>query len=1074
MKIVILGILSFIFFTSSSQIKKINFAQIQSEFITPSDSNNIWCYWYWIGDDISKEGITKDLEAMKEVGIGTAFIGNINPDGENGKVPVLSEEWWDCMVFAVEEGKRLGVDIGSFNCPGWSMSGGPWISAEKSMRHLVYSETKITGGGKINIKLDKPKSIFQDVSVLAFPKNEKEEVYLDNSNSKIIATPAIKNVTSLLDRNTSKSADFSQQKHILNIQSKKPFTARSITLYSGNNDLVVNCELQALVDNEYITVRKFVFDRRDYDGRVGPMPYGPLSISFPAVKSSLFKLICSDIKAFESYGSNVQKATGFSEIVISEAAVIEDYLGKTLGRMHPTPQPTPDSYSWELHPKLLNKKLLIEKNEILDISEKMDKEGTLVWDAPEGEWTIMRLGLTPTGVKNNPAAPQGTGYEVDKANSELIRFHFNQFIGQFLNRIPEKSKSAFKYVIADSYEVGSENWTDGFEQVFEARYGYNPKKYLPVFSGRIVGSIQESDRFLWDMRRAMADNIAYDYVRGLRQVANENGLKLWLENYGHWGFPSEFLMYGGQSDFIGGEYWNEGTLGDIECKAASSAVHTYGKKITSAECFTTSQRTYVRHPAMLKKRGDWSLTEGINQHVLSVYIHQPDDNRIPGINAWFGTEFNRHNTWFKQGKAHLTYLRRAQFLLQQGNYVADICYFIGEDAPIMTGATIPELPKGYSFDFINAEVILNRMSVEDGKLVLPDGMSYHMMILPPLETMRPEVLSKIEQLVKDGAIIYGQAPKSSPSLQNYPQCDEQVKSLAATLWAGKNRIKFYGKGAVIDGGALQDAFDYFNIEKDVRIKHDVLWTHRSMQGMDIYFLTNQSGQEININPSFRVGGMKPQLWDAVTGEMRMLNDYVVKDGRTIIPLKMEPDRSWFVVFSNESNELIRKGYVSNSPEYVTIQTLNKPWKINFHNKQIASKEISSTELFDWTKSKFDWLKYFSGTANYTTTFNFKRNKSKDIYLDLGKVGIIATVMLNGIEVGTTWIEPHRLNITKFVKEGENILEIEVVNVWRNRITGDKKLKEGQRTTWLLVDDITKEEELIPSGLIGNVVIQSIK
>ncbi|MCP4311946.1 MAG: hypothetical protein GY790_11840 [Bacteroidetes bacterium] len=412
-----------------------------------------------------------------------------------------------------------------------------------------------------------------------------------------------------------------------------------------------------MVDDKFVTVKQFDFDRRDFRGQVGPIPYGPLAISFPPVNSDQFRLVCKDVQVSVADDSEEKASSGFSEIRISETALLENYLGKTLGRMHPTPQPEPDSYSWKTLPEYEEKKVVMAADAVVDISAQMDESGQLVWDAPEGEWTVMRFGMTPTGTENHPSAPQGRGYEVDKANRELIRFHFEQFIGEFLKRIPEESKSAFKYVIADSYEMGSQNWTDGFEQSFEERYGYNPKKYLPVFSGRIVGSIAESDRFLWDLRRAVADDVAYKYTGGLREIANENGLKLWLENYGHWGYPSEFLMYGGQSDFVGGEYWNEGTLGDIECKAASSAAHIYGKLTTSAECFTAKYRTYVRHPAMLKKRGDWSLTEGINHHVLHVNIHQPDDNRVPGSNAWFSTEFNRHNTWFKQGKSYFDYFQ---------------------------------------------------------------------------------------------------------------------------------------------------------------------------------------------------------------------------------------------------------------------------------------------------------------------------------------------------------------------------------------------------------------------------------
>lgn len=1067
-------ILAFVQCKAPIKTSQADFETVVSDFKTPTDDNTLWCYWYWIGDNISKEGITKDLEAMKAAGIGAAFIGNINPEEKDGPVPMLSEEWWIHMVHAVNEGKRLGVDIGSFNCPGWSMSGGPWITSDKAMRHIVYSETTVSGGKKLTIKLEQPKSDFQDVYVLAFPKNAKEEIVLDNSNSKISSTPSIKNAENLIDGNTNRGVNFTSKEYTITFKTNNSIAARSIQLYSGDNNLMANCELQALVDNKYISIKKFNFDRRNFKGQTGPLSMGPLFIALPETTSDTFRLIFKDITVLEAFGDGLKGGSGFSEIVISEAVVLENYLGKTLGRMHPTPQPNADSYVWKTGLEIENKELIISQEGVLDISDKMDAKGTLNWEAPEGEWTVMRFGMTPTGVENGPAAPQGKGYEVDKANRELARFHFEQFIGEFLKRIPEESKSAFKYVIADSYEKGSQNWTDGFAQNFEKRYGYNPKKHLPVFSGRVVGSVAASERFLWDLRRAIADDVAYNYVGGLREIANENGLKLWLENYGHWGFPSEFLMYGGQSDFVSGEYWNEGTLGDIECKAASSAAHIYGKKRTSAECFTAAQRSFVRHPAMLKKRGDWGLTEGINHHVLHVYIHQPDSDKVPGANAWFSTEFNRKNTWFEQGKTYFDYIRRSQHLLQQGTYAADLCYFIGEDAPIMTGATNPAVPKGYSFDYINAEVIMNRMTVKDGRLVLPDGMNYGLMVLPPLETMRPELLAKLEQLVSEGGKIYGQAPKVSPSLQNYPQSDEKVNALASKLWAGDAKIKTYGKGAVIVDIPLQEALNTFDINKDVVVSDDVLWTHREMDGMEIYFLTNQSGKDIEVNPSFRVKGLKPQLWDAVTGEIKELSEYMVADGRTSIPLKMEVDRSWFVVFSNASNDLVEKGTTENTPEYKVTQTIDTSWEINFESKNIAPETITTTELMDWSKSEVDLLKYYSGKANYTTKFTYQKSDAKAAVIDLGEVGVVATVTLNGKNIGTSWMAPYRLDITDALQEGENKLEIKVVNVWRNRLTGDKTLPLEERTTSVLVDNITRKEEVISSGLIGPVTIQVVK
>lgn len=1047
-----------------------DFKEIQSGFVTPSDSNTLWCYWYWIGDDISKDGITKDLEAMKEAGIGGAFIGNINPAKKDGKVAMLSEEWWEHMVHAVNEGKRIGVDIGSFNCPGWSQSGGPWIKPEMAMRHVRYSETKVQGGQKVEVELIQPEDEFQDLYVLAFPSIEAEERKTTNENATIKVTPGISGANRLLDNEESTYAEFSFNEPVyqVDIELNEPLKARSLTLIPGEEWIKATCEVQAGIEGEFKTIKTFRINRSKLTPNVGPYIYAPVVVRLPATEASEFRVVFN----------NEVKADGYSwmlkEVMISEAAAIENYADKTLGKMHPTPNPEWDSYIWDDQEPLKDDNLKLALENVIDISDKMDASGHLAWEVPGGDWTIQRYGLTPTGTKNSPAAPQGTGYEVDKANKELVQFHYDQFIGEFLKRIPEDSKPAFKYVIADSYEMGSQNWTDGFDAKFEAKYGYNPKKYLPVYSGRIVGSVEESNRFLWDMRRAVADDVAYEYVGGLREAANEDNLLLWLENYGHWGFPSEFLMYGGQSNLLGGEFWNEG-LGEIECRAASSAGHIYGKPIISAEAFTASRKSFLRHPAMLKKRGDWSYTEGINHFVLHVYIHQPDDKRVPGVNAWFSTEFNRHNTWFKQGKPFFDYLRRCQHLLQQGNYSADVCYFIGENAPVMTGVQNPELPEGYSYDYINAEVILDRLSVKEGEFVLPDGIEYGLMILPPFKTMRPEILSRIEELVRQGGKIYGNAPEKSPSLQNYPGSDEQVKKLAGKMWGSNTeKVKRYGKGLILEGLSLQEALDELKMDKDVDLNgtENVLWTHRTMDGMDIYFLSNQHDEAVRFSPSFRLTGMKPQLWDAMSGEIRSLNEYTEKDGRISVPLKMEALQSWFLVFTN-TNDNVEEGFEKNFPEYHQVLNIDSEWQVDFQNREIGPETpVKFESLTDWSVSDNEKIKYYSGTAIYKTSFELESIPAEgDLFIDLGNVEVMATVRLNGSDIGGTWIAPYRLKATGHLREGSNNIEIEVVNQWRNRLIKDKKLPEEERYTWHLVDDISEGEKPHSSGLMGPVTIQ---
>lgn len=1066
--------------TSNKDLSQDSYEDIIDAFKQPTSNNNLWCYWYWINDDISKDGVTKDLEAMKKAGIGAALIGNINPAQEDGKVPLFSEEWWDIMVHAVNEGKRLGVDIGVFNCPGWSQSGGPWVKANMAMRYLNYSKTEVKGPATINLELEKPNVQFEDTYTIAY-KDKGTKM----PKPTITGSHTPKDLKALSDNDTATIYKFSIAKKkelTLNYRFDEPVTARNISLHPAKVPFTCRVKVYAGYKGKDSLIKVFQYDRSNYKVTVGPITKGPLVISLPEINSNNYKVVCSNFTGRRILANN--KMVSFSEISLNHSVMLEKYIEKQLGKMHPTPLPNWNTYVWPRQEGATSAIGVIHSEDIIDISDKVNEKGELNWEVPEGTWKVLRFGMTPTGTKNAPSAPQGRGYEVDKMSSELVKVHFENFIGELLKRIPEESKPAFKYVIADSYEMGSQNWTNGYAKKFKAKFGYDPVKYLPVLSGKVVGSVEESERFLWDLRRSVADDVAYEYVGGLRKISNEHNLKLWLENYGHWGFPSEFLMYGGQSDLVSGEFWNEGKLGNIECKASSSAAHIYGKPKVSAEAFTASRKTYKRHPALLKRRGDWSFTEGINHIVLHLYIQQPDDSRIPGMNAWFSTEFNRHNTWFSQAHTYFDYLRRCQHLLQQGKYVADVCYFIGENAPIMTGGRVPEIPAGYSYDYINAEVIVRDMQVKDGKFILPNGMAYKVMVLPPFTTMRPELLGKLEQLVREGGVVLGNKPEKSPSLQGYPQCDNEVKELAGKLWAGEyanNKMAHnYGKGLVLSGYNLNETFKKIDLAKDVDLAgtEKVLWTHRTMPGMEVYFLSNQENKEISISPTFRVSSnLKPQLWNAITGEIKLLTEFELTDKGVKVPLKMEGHRSWFVVFTENTSSKLGKSSLQNFPDYSTLLALDAEYEVDFENKAIGPKSPQQfTSLLSWAESDNDKVKYYSGTANYKTRFTMPEfDEDKAYFLNLGKVGVMAKVKINGKYVGGVWMAPYRLNITPVIQKGENQLEVEVVNLWRNRLVYDKGLSQEKRYTWLVIDkDIKKKEKLLPSGLLGPVTIETIE
>lgn len=1053
---------------------KVSWKVVENGFVTPPDSIQTSVYWYWISDNISKEGVVKDLQSMKKAGINRAFIGNIGlSDIPYGKVKMLSDEWWDILHAALKTATELNIEIGIFNSPGWSQSGGPWVKSGQAMRYLTASELRVKGPQKFSGKLDEPIQIFQDVRVIAYPAAKNDQLTLNSQNTKIASTPELDNLTYILDGNNTTGIELPKDQEIVfSIDSEEPFTVRSLSIQPTEKPLLAEVLFQAKDNNgEFQTLSQFQLNRSNTALNVGFKPFAPGVVSVPETTSNSFRVKIKNTKA----------GGGLSEIGISSAPQVERFSEKTLAKMHPTPLPYWKDYQWPVQPEPKDKSTVIDGSKVLDITKYMAIDGTLNWDVPAGEWIIARTGMTPTGTVNSPASPEATGYEVDKMSKKHTEMHFYGHIGEILKRIPEADRKCFKVVVQDSYETGGQNFTDDFIAEFKQKYGYDPVPYFPVYQGKVVNSELESDRFLWDMRRMVADKVAYDYVGGLRDVSHKHGLHTWLECYGHWGFPSEFLMYGGQSDEIGGEFWSEGELGDIENRAATSCGHIYGKNKISAESNTCSGRPFSRYPGTIKQRGDRFFAEGINNTLLHVYITQPYD-KLPGMNAWFGNEFNRNNTWFSQIDVYTQYLKRTNFMLQQGLNVADVAYFIGEDAPKMTGVADPPLPVGYQFDYMNAEVIEKFMTVKNGLITLPHGTQYRILVLPKLETMRPELLSKIKQLVKDGAVVLGPAPSRSPSLQNQPQADEQVKQMAAELWGNVNgttiKSRKVRKGMIMNGMSMKEAFALIGCVPDCHLPEDkaIHYGHRTLKEGEIYFITNQTAEQKIFTPEFRVKGLLPELWEATTGNIRNLPAYTQKEQTTLVPLKLEPYESVFIVFRKAAGKNQESQFVDNYPSPKVLTELNGPWSVQFDAKMRGPEQpVVFQNLQDWTKSDDERIKYYSGTAFYTSKFKIsKLPAGENVVIDLGAFTAMTKISINGSYAGGLWTKPYRLDITKWAREGENTIRVELVNTWVNRLIGDSKMPVGQRPTWCPVSPFKPENPLQPSGLFGPVQVLSLK
>ncbi|MBK0382896.1 glycoside hydrolase family 2 [Pedobacter sp. SD-b] len=1054
--------------------KKINNqpSLLEQTFINIPDSIQTSVYWYWLSDNISKEGVIKDLYAMKSQGINRAFIGNIGYESTPyGNVKLFSDEWWDILHTALKTATELNIEIGIFNSPGWSQSGGPWIKPQQSMRYLASSQTILKGGKEVSVTLDKPEGDFQDVRVTAYSVPENYGQTINNLNPQILTSEKVADIEKLTDGNKDTEVMIpAATSFTMDFVTKENYTARSLVVYPAHKEARANAEIQVKEKDGYRAIKSFEINRSKASLNVGFKPYGAVAISFPATSGKDFRLVFT--KATKNFG--------IAEIELSATPRVESFTEKTLAKMFQTPLPYWNEYQWKQQPIVTDKSLIIDPSTLIDLTGKMRADGTLDWKAPKGNWLVFRSGMLPTKVENGPASPEGIGLEVDKMSKQHVAEHFNAFLGEIIKRIPAEDRKTWKVAVQDSYETGGQNWTDGMLSKFKENYGYDALPYLPVLSGEVVGSEEMSDRFLWDLRRFIADRVAYDYVGGLRDISHKYGLHTWLENYGHWGFPGEFLQYGGQSDEIGGEFWSEGELGNIENRAASSSAHIYGKNKVSAESFTAGGKPYVRYPYMMKQRGDRFFTEGINNTLLHVYIEQPSDDKVPGINANFGNEFNRHNTWFSYLHLFTTYLKRCNFMLQQGKYIADVAYFIGEDAPKMTGVTDPALPKGYSYDYINAEVIKNRVSVVDGKLMLPDGMTYSVLVLPKLETMRPEFLQKVKDLVSQGANVLGPAPSRSPSLQGYPQADAEVQKLARELWGDVDGVNVksrkFGKGNIMSGMTMEEVFAKLNILPDFKAEESdpLLYIHRKSQDADIYFISNQSENSISFNPVFNIRGKQPEIWDPVTGSVRMLPQFSISNNRTTVPLKLAPLQSAFIVFRKTTTATSGNG--ENFPEVKVETEINTPWLVTFDQKMRGPKKtVIFNQLTDWTTNTNDSIKYYSGTAVYNNSFNaVTPQNGEKVYLNLTDVKVMAKIKVNGVDVGGIWTAPWRVDITKAIKKGRNTVEISVVNTWVNRLIGDSKLPISERKTWTSYPLYNPNSPLQPAGLTGAVNITTIK
>lgn len=758
--------------------------------------------------------------------------------------------------------------------------------------------------------------------------------------------------------------------------------------------------------------------------------------------------------------------------------------------------PSPASY-----PEL-DKSKVIDPKEIIDLTDRLQADGRLEWDVPAGEWTILRMGRRSSGANTRPAPAAGLGFESNKFDKSALESHFKAYFDPLLKQIgprPKNRTTGFTGLDADSWEMSSQNWTPGFRQEFKKRRGYDAWPYFPVYSGCVVGSREISERFLWDVRMTCQELLLENHIGHMKKLCHERGLKLAIEPYDM--NPTNDLDLGSYADVPMGEFWHNGFKSAWSCIEAASIGHVMGKPIVAAEAFTSNATFWKKSPWTVKDQSDWAFAAGINRFVIVTFAHQPWLDRSPGMMfSRYGLHWERTQTFWPMVDGYHQYLARCSHLLQQGVTVSDILYLTPEGAPHVFRAPDSALhdargrlpdKRGYGFDAFSPRILISRAKVKDRLITFPGGTSYCVMVLPEFETMTPKLLTKIGELVKAGATVIGCPPVKSPSLSGYPKCDDELQKLAAKLWGSLKRPskltkRKYGRGTIYFGGPKSEGlyFDYditasvlkrMGVREDFTTTGPVRYTHRTTKQQEIYFVSNRSDKLIQADCTFRVAGPKPQLWNPVTGQIRALPQYKTENGLTTIPMEFAPYESFFVIFPRKGSKSLANAAKVNFPRISPIAILEGSWQVSFDPKWGGPEKVTFEKLYDWTKSEERGIKYYSGIATYSKSFARPESLAtgSGIWLDLGKVHEMARIRLNGKDLDVVWCAPWRIDISHALEAGNNDLEIEVANLWPNRLIGDAAKPESERFTWTIQGHpYNAKSELLPSGLLGPVQLMT--
>lgn len=971
------------------------------DFKNPSKSAKTQVWYHWLNGNIDTTFVTKDLESMKEIGIGGFHLFNVAEGTPAGKVIFHSPLWWDAVIHTKKEAKRLDLEMGIMNTPGWSTSGGPWITPEKAMQEVVWTEKQFEGPLKFSGKLSIPKP------GLGIERDMKRDTIVN-------------------------------QRYYMPRDHVKGY---------------------------YNDIALLAF----------PTPQGEINSKPYRIKQWWNKA---------GYRKNKNGLTRDNRIA-------------------------PESE-------------IVKTESIINITDKLDSEGNLIWDIPQGNWTILRIGYQPTGRSNHPAPKGGKGLEVDRMSSEAVEIHWNEAVLKMLKAGGKDLKDVITSVTIDSYEAGHQNWTKGFEDKFKSQVGYDIINYLPAITGRVISSIDTTEDFLWDFRNTISNLITLNYYATFQKLAHKNGVSFAAEGYGNFGNTDD-LSVAKYIDIPANEFWaNKSNHHGGITKLSSSTAHIYGKKIVGAEAFTGSPlKIFETNPKDIKSQGDWFYAKGINQFWLHTFTHNPFYQKPGLLLGTYGSQFNRHNTWWKFAKGWFDYQAKTQYMLQQGNPKNDILYYVQEHEPVspkLKEGLTPSIPSGYDYDFCNLD-ILKKTKIIDGKLLLPNGLEYSVLVFHNKKIVNIETLKVLKELISEGATVLANKPQKILGINNSKNYEEEFKTILSEVWGNQKVNKGYKKK--IGKGLIYSEESILNVVKDINLLPDfefvldnkieygetlfpgngIEFIHRNTENTDVYFVSNQHDKAKTIKAKFRVGDRIPELWNSDTGEITKSQEYKkTEDGRIEVTLRLEESGSIFVVFRNKLTQNAVNTY--KKPVIEKQITFNKPWKVSFEGIA-APEEIKMQELIDISKHTNPKVASFSGTITYQNNINIEvLDTTKNFILNLGKVEVAAAVYVNEKLVGNLWKNPFNINIASYLKKGENKIQIDVANLWVNRLIADQKLPENgdyssknastargfglqKIPDWVTQGkesptsrktfvgwkwDHLEDKELIPSGLIGPVFL----